>query len=945
MSDSEMVNFKKVFVPDVDPDELETAAAGLKKDGSNIADSGNDIKSAWQGLSEVYSAPESEQLLSAINPVATKGDDIDDATSTVADALLTFAEKARKLKKRLENLRHDALLFFAAHSSDEDWADDEDLREENNKRKTDIDAAFLEYQAAERECANKITPLYDGPEFVADNGEIIPADKRAYGIEEIPEDAAMPWGSTVEPDSNFFLDLGTALWESTPLAMGWDAGVNAAYASGFYTDEGWGVESAEEWWGNVMAHHDETNKNMRALVGQVKVQGTGPGLWGEWEFREGVAGEAWSGVWDGMTGLSQWDDRPGYTIGTSVMTTISFFGGAAGLARGGSRALATAGRAISKWKPGFGSFSPGDGVPTPGSGKFPNPSLDLGGEHGASPGFGTQESSGTDHGPSANSGQGSPGEGYQGSSPDSTGDGLPGRQQEEQGQAAHTPNNSGAHSSSASNDHGTSPDSSSEPRMNQEPQAQQDQAPATPAQRTGSTTPERHDGAGVGSREGASDSSAPARDNHANTDRTTTEVQRDVSRLEELVKENGGDMDAAMNQLAREREPELVGAGVGAHNSDMGPTASAGGSLDSPSAVSGQGLGHSGTLWNSEGSSSGGGPGGSGSSLAHGTHDTGGGSDGGRGGGSPASPEGGRTNVSADDPRTSHLVPEPDQRFGDGADLKPNTTYEVVDSDGKPRGTFITDDYGEIREVHADSDKITSKHPEFLKPRPNTTYSVNGGADNGGYTYRTDGEGRTVSVEGRLEPGAHVRNKDEQDVVNAIGKDYFKALNQQLIDSGESFQYADGKWNGGHLVGAKEFGGTGERLNQTPMLEVVNQRRNTHPGIAGSFRNLEKTWEALLSGDEKKLAAVEKRDGVHQEAWERQMKEWGRIIESGPNPPEIDVQIKNVYDPRMNPIEVVEGGSVKQLLPPPSEVVVRWSLNGVRQERLSYPNVPELIQE
>ncbi|CAM3701145.1 hypothetical protein NOGI109294_09735 [Nocardiopsis gilva] len=744
-----MVNFKKVFVPDVDPDELETAAAGLKKDGSNIADAGNDIKSAWQGLSEVYSAPESEQLLSAINPVATKGDDIDDATSTVADALLTFAEKARKLKKRLENLRHDALLFFAAHSSDEDWADDEDLREENNKRKTDIDAAFLEYQAAERECANKITPLYDGPEFVADNGEIIPAGKKAYGVEEIPEEAAMPWGSTVEPDSNFFLDLGTALWEFTPLAMGWDAGVNAAYASGFYTDEGWGVESAEEWWGNVMAHHDETNKNMRALVGQVKVQGTGPGLWGEWEFREGVADEAWSGVWDGMTGLSQWDDRPGYTIGTSVMTTISFIGGAAGLARGGTRALATAGRAISKWKPGLGSFNPNGGVPTLGRGKFPNPSLDFGGEHGASPGFGTHESSGTDHGPSANSGQGSPSEGYQGSSPDSSGDGLPGRQQEGPGQSGHTPDSNGAHSSSAGNDHGTQPDSSPEPRVNQESQTQHGQAPSTPAQRNGSTTPERHDEAGVGSREGASDSSAPARDNHANTDRTTTEVQRDISRLEELTKKHDGNIDAALDELARERQPELVGAG--ARHGDMGPTASAGDGPGSPNSGTGHGgehlytpqesVSHGGSIRPDSGGSTGGGHGfgqdssgtpGNGSSGVGPADDHGIGS-----GGSGSTPDGGVGSVKPSKPILAGIgesVPH-EGRLPRPEDLPPGTRkhptveelrdrtgegWEYYDSKEREIAEFLQEHGIEVRSVDvARSDGV--KSPDSVIEGTNST--------------------------------------------------------------------------------------------------------------------------------------------------------------------------------------------------------------------------------
>lgn len=55
---------------------------------------------------------------------------------------------------------------------------------------------------------------------------------------------------------------------------------------------------------------------------------------------------------------------------------------------------------------------------------------------------------------------------------------------------------------------------------------------------------------------------------------TTTQVQRDLDRIEELVKQNNGDVDAALDQFARDRQPELVG--TGARDRDMNPTASAG---------------------------------------------------------------------------------------------------------------------------------------------------------------------------------------------------------------------------------------------------------------------------------------------------------------------------------------------------------------------------------
>lgn len=144
-------------------------------------------------------------------------------------------------------------------------------------------------------------------------------------------------------------------------------------------------------------------------------------------------------------------------------------------------------------------------------------------------------------------------------------------------------------------------------------------------------------------------------------------------------------------------------------------------------------------------------------------------------------------------------------------------------------------------------------------------------------------------------------------------------------------------WNGGHLIGSMEFGGFGERLNQTPMLEHVNQSRTEYPGISGSFRNLETTWEALLDGE---LSKIE--DLGDSPAWQRTLDGWQDLLDKGPNPPSVHVKISNVFDPSLETFKIQRPRSTKILAAPPSEIIVEWSVNGQPQRRMVYPNVPPL---
>ncbi|MBB6173852.1 hypothetical protein HNR23_003912 [Nocardiopsis mwathae] len=826
--------------------------------------------------------------------MATRGEDISGDLATVADALTAFAETARKLKKKLEALRSQAYQFSLDNGCT-DWKSDDDLVEEHNQLKADIDSAVVAYQAAERECANKITDLYGGPEFVADNGEIIRGNKRAHGVEEIPEDAPMPWGAPAEPDLNWFqesvkadMDFLRGAWDAT-LGGQWEAAVSLAYASGFYTDDGWGVESFDEWKGNVVTHADETYAGYMALLGKNRVHGSGVGLGAEWRDQEGLAREAWWGVADGLTGWSQWDDAPGYTVATTGITAVGVAAGGVGLVRGASRVLTSAANIAAKWKPGGGSFTPTSDSPSPGRWKTPTPttpstpdfSPGAGGRTPASPPVGG-------HGPSTGSGRGP-----------STGSG-----------------------------HGTSGSDGGEPS----PSGSQRPASPAPAQTPGSRSPAPHpqESAGSGTRrEDTSDTPAPPREATATPDRATTEVQRDISRLEELVKNNGGDLDAAMRDLSRERHSELVGAGATARNSDMGPAASGGGhggggglysSSDSPGSGRASTFGaagadspgsgrHSNTSSGDFGSSlsplggTGRGQGGSGLSDASGGV--------GNGGRETGPATGGHRS-----PIPTDLTPKVGEVFDDRGKLAPNTSYRVVDEGGVDRGIFVTGHDGKVVKVQTDSissARSPGSNIELANPRPNMTYEVDGK-----FTFKTDSQARTVSVSGEISLDDGIRDPGSERRSKRLGKEDFENVyrkeNEQILSTAQErvgrvltpadvAQYKDVTWNPGHLI-ARMFGGPGELVNLVPMTEYINRDISRVDGrkatIEDSFRVLEREWADALKG---------------------------RPDADPPIPPKkVDVEIELDYSGNMNS---------------PESITVKYVIDGTPKKR-TYENVPPL---
>ncbi|CAM3765668.1 hypothetical protein [Nocardiopsis rhodophaea] len=540
MSDEPLINPGAITVPGIAADELESTAATLKSDGEDVAQAGQDIKSSWQGLSGVYNAPESEKLLAAINPIATTGDDFSDAMDKVGEALTTFAEKAGKMKKKLSALRMEAQDFIDNVASKEDWRSDPDNVTKHNDLIDQVGSQTAAYQNAERECANKITAIFGGTTFVpADRQECKPGEV-GYGMGwwSFTDATPTPWGSPQTVDEPWYIDARDG---AVDLAV--ETGKSLVGMVGIYGVHGFAADPIEMG-ANSQHFWTEAAGGVAALFG-----------------RDGNAGQAWAELGNSIVPVSEWDDRPGYTVVQGAANIgLMFVGGigaikavsqgAKGAAGAARAARAAEGAALGAADDLAGAASAASrmpkagGLPTVGEiAKTPNlwgpaakgalkaalkdqlgldfrPDVPTAGHH-----------LNGGHGPAAND--------------------LPG------GPTPHSPQTPAAEHSPSHSSH------------------QPTESPATSA--AGAERAPSH----------TTEPSTPTHAVHQADAPTTTQVQRNLDHLEELVKQNNGD-DAALDQFARDHQPELVGAG--ARYDEIGPTASAGdgpGSSDSGTGFNG----------------------------------------------------------------------------------------------------------------------------------------------------------------------------------------------------------------------------------------------------------------------------------------------------------------------------------------------------------------------
>ncbi|MDX2519950.1 hypothetical protein PV355_33185, partial [Streptomyces stelliscabiei] len=319
---------------------LDQHIAGVRSAGTSLKDSGSAIHTRFGGLSAYYKAPEAEALFATTAPVAAKGDEFATELETVASALDTYAAAVGPLKQKFDQLRQDAIAFRAKIADDDEWRADGDLVEENNNRRSDINAAYAAFQAAERDCYNKIVALVGGEALVVNDGS---NKENMYGYrgEDLNNAGGLPWGDPVE-ESNPWYYIHEHVWD---------------FAVGFVVDGVWG-----------------TIKGLGTLVGFSGWDAAGQAWVGLGKLATGIvimsnpvtAAAFWltpddklpSWIRDSRTAVvetgkaliayDEWGKNPSRAAGAvtfNVLTTI-FTGGAGGAVSGAGKAGAIA-RAIS----------------------------------------------------------------------------------------------------------------------------------------------------------------------------------------------------------------------------------------------------------------------------------------------------------------------------------------------------------------------------------------------------------------------------------------------------------------------------------------------------------------------------------------------------------------------------------------------------------------------
>lgn len=304
-------------IPVADHVYIGTLASDLRKAGEDMAQTGDDVVSAWGGLADCYTAPESDVLFSALDPVSSDGEEVETGTDRAASALHEFAEEVREIKLAWRDLAGLAQGFRDRVVDDPEWdkADNfitgrSDNVEENNDLKTSAEGIIVRYERAQRDCANAINQgIYGRTRFhsqfdeeagtVGPNGFVFDT---VNSISDLPSE----WGEDATADKFWYQDA-------------WDAGMDFGLGAiegvggmvGAHSAEGW---FAQSWGDSLKEYHWDNITAAASLVGAYDAESnslTRPG--------SEPAGEAWKELAHSIVPWTEFADRPGYVFATAAL--------------------------------------------------------------------------------------------------------------------------------------------------------------------------------------------------------------------------------------------------------------------------------------------------------------------------------------------------------------------------------------------------------------------------------------------------------------------------------------------------------------------------------------------------------------------------------------------------------------------------------------------------
>jgi hypothetical protein len=298
----------------INPEPLETAAAGLATMATSIRNNGSEVVSAWTPISTHYSGPGDAELFAAMTPVGTTSTTVGDNLDSVASALRTFKTTADEVKASMDQLKldHAALktkiddfeptiedgpMSYDAKST-MNWYEDEALQAENTRIIQELSNCLEKMHEAERTCANAIRALHGLSPLTAGDGGY---DKGEYGVDEIDDEAETPWGTAAFDDES----CGESAWNTT-VGMGKDLVGLVGMQWDEDGDFSWTLDNAlstYEGFGALIGRDPETN-----------------------EFSWDTFGDTWINMGKDFTAWDRWGENPNAAFGQVVVNGVSSIG-------------------------------------------------------------------------------------------------------------------------------------------------------------------------------------------------------------------------------------------------------------------------------------------------------------------------------------------------------------------------------------------------------------------------------------------------------------------------------------------------------------------------------------------------------------------------------------------------------------------------------------------
>jgi hypothetical protein len=191
-----LINVDVLPGDDMSPDAIRGGATSLRAVGDKAFTDSSDVVKTWSGIAHPYVAPESEQLVAAMNPVKTSATTFDQNLCAAADSLDTFAEAVRAIKKTCDGIRADAKLLLGQIDANgkvgsggigpgTDWWHDPVTFHKNEALIAAVAAQAALLKTAERACAGAIEGLAGGGQRGENGGP---------GFATAPTVEDPPWG-------------------------------------------------------------------------------------------------------------------------------------------------------------------------------------------------------------------------------------------------------------------------------------------------------------------------------------------------------------------------------------------------------------------------------------------------------------------------------------------------------------------------------------------------------------------------------------------------------------------------------------------------------------------------------------------------------------------------------------------------------------------------------